>query len=125
MLTQLEGLRTKWCNSRLRASRGVHVPLFPTKFSSYSRVPLKYFFDFGVPCSLNTLLCPCSQFYFPFLPLKAHVHHSGFQCLSFCFGTVHLLNAVFGLAVISQVTIFNYAKFPQCILGDNGPLIVP
>ena len=28
-------------------------------------------------------------------PLKAHVHPSGFARLSFCFGRVHLLNAVF------------------------------
>ena len=56
--------------------------------------------------------------------LKAHVHQSGFVRLSFCFGTVHLLNAVFWLAVVSQVTISNYAKFPQCIQGDNGPLIL-
>ena len=41
---------------------------------------------------------------------------------SFCFGTVHLLNAVFILTVISQVIIFNYSKFPQCIQGENGPL---
>ena len=41
---------------------------------------------------------------------------------SFLFGLVNLLNAVFWLTVISQVTIFNYAKFPQYIQGDNGPL---
>ena len=56
------------------------------------------------------------------LHVKAHVHPSGFARLSLCFGMVHLLNAVFRLAVISQVTIFNYRKFPQCIQGDNGPL---
>ena len=26
------------------------------------------------------------------------------------------------MGVISQVAISNYAKFPQCIQGDNGPL---
>ena len=57
--------------------------------------------------------------------LKAHVHPSGFAHLSFCFGTVNSLNAVFGLAAISQVTIFNYAKFLQFIQGDNGPLKDP
>ena len=46
---------------------------------------------------------------------------AAFARLSFCFGQVNLLNAVFWLADISQVTIFNYAKFPQCIQGDNGP----
>ena len=29
------------------------------------------------------------------ISLKAHVHPSGYACLCFCFGTVHLLNAVF------------------------------
>ena len=51
--------------------------------------------------------------------LKAHVHPSGFALVSFC-----LLNAVFWLAVISQVAIFNFAKFPQCVQGDSGPLNV-
>ena len=36
----------------------------------------------------------------------------------FCFGAVHLSNAVFSLAVISQMTIFDHAKFPQCIQGE-------
>ena len=54
--------------------------------------------------------------------LKAHVHPRDFVLLSFCFGRVHLLNAVFWLGVISQEAIFNYVKFPQCIQGDNGPL---
>ena len=49
--------------------------------------------------------------------LKVHVHPCNFARLSFCFGLVHLLNAVFGLAVISQVTIFNYAKFLQLHSG--------
>ena len=57
------------------------------------------------------------------LRLKAHVHPSGFARLSFFFGAVHLLSVVFWLAVISQVAIFNYAKFPQSTRGDNGPLI--
>ena len=59
-------------------------------------------------------------FFRPFVRnnLKAHVHSSGFARLSFCFGRVHLLNAVFWLAVISQRTISNYAKFPQCIQGE-------
>ena len=54
--------------------------------------------------------------------LKGHVHPSSFAPLSFCCWTVHLLNAVFWLAIISQVTIFNYAKFLQCTQGDNGSL---
>ena len=44
---------------------GVHVPLFPTKFSLW----FKYFFDFGVPCSQNYVFVPVFQFYFPFVPL--------------------------------------------------------
>ena len=43
--------------------------------------------------------------------LKAHVHPSGFARLSFCFGTVHLSNAVFWLAVISQVRISTTRNF--------------
>ena len=35
------------------------------------------------------------------------------------FGTVHLLNSVFCLVVFSRLTIFNCAKFPQGIQGDN------
>ena len=37
--------------------------------------------------------------------LNAHVHPSAFARLSFCFKMVHLLDAVFWLAVISQMTI--------------------
>ena len=54
--------------------------------------------------------------------LQAHVHPSGFARLSFYFRTVYLLDAVFSLVVISQITIFTYVKFAQYIQGDNGPL---
>ena len=83
------------------------------------------FLLFALSYSRPIQFSPCFMLIFCFTcTLKAHVHPSGFARLSFCFGRVRLLNAVFWLAVISQRTIFNYAKFPQCIQGDNYDRVI-